>query len=322
MPSRNRGHGRATTRLAVALLAAAGLATGCAGPAPAPVPTTVAPSGPSAEELLAEATAEAKASAEASDAQITLLPGVADAVVRIAPATADKPFPAVTFVTFAAGTPVDQLRPGVTTILEVLGASGLALDHVELIVDRAGRIDEATWTGEGAGPNLAQEAQLWVDLIELTADARSINLTHEGLDPLQIRAYGLEYDRELPTSAVYSGLVDACVAAGIDPATVHLETEWHFHMWSSRSTPIPTGLIIAAEQVDILDYVDIAGITRSDNHTTASFSAHEGVTLTAFQQLALLGPFDHVGLLTDDLTVTLLTNEMEEITLWPQTAPA
>ena len=209
-----------------------------------------------------------------------------------------------------------------TTILEVLGLSGLALDHVELIVDRATRIDEATWTGEGAGPNLAQEAQLWVNLIELTADARSINLKHEALDPLQIRAYGLESDRDVPTSAVYTGLVDACVAAGIDPATVHLETEWQFHMWSSRSTPIPVELITAVEQVDILDYVDVAGITRFDNHTTASFWAHEGVTLTAYQQLALLGPFEHFGMLTDDLTVTLVTNEMEEITLWPETAPA
>ena len=35
-------------------------------------------------------------------------------------------------------------------------------------------------------------------------------------------------------------------------------------------------------------------------------------------QLALLGPFEHFGMLTGDLTVTLVTNEMEQITLWPQ----
>ena len=323
MPGRQQGVHRATRRLAVVLLAVAGLATGCAGTGPAPVPTTAAPSLPSAEELAAAARAEAITSVEAADAQLTLLPGVTDAVVRLGEATAEVPLPVIAVVTFAADLPVDQVRSGATTTMDVLGALGLVLDHVELIVDRASGTDEAEWTGAGVGPNLAREAQLWVDLIELGAGARSTTITHKALDPLHITVFPEMNDGNLPTAAaVYLGLVDACVAAGIDVATTDLDTllQWQISSWGS--TPIPAEVLTAVEQVDILDFVNVGGVVRYKNNTEVSFYPHDGATITPYQQLALLGPFEHFGLLTDDLTVTLTTLENEMITLWPEAPPA
>ena len=323
MPSRPRGHGRAPTRLAGVLMAVALLTTGCAGGEPTPVATKAAPSPPSAEELAAEATVQATASAEAADAALTSVPGVVDATLRIGQATAEQPLPAIALVTFAGGTPVDQLRRGVATIVDVLGSSGLALDHVELLVGGGLEIDQATWTGAAVGPALAPEAQLWVDLIEQSAAAWSVTVTHEDLDPLSINALsGGSYEAALTSSAVYRGIVDACVQAGIDPAVTEIQAFTTVQVSSRRSTPIPTALLTAAEQVDILDYVYLGSVTRADNLTEVFWLGAQGSTITASQQLALLGPLERDGLLTDDLTVTLFTDAGESITVWPTAPPA
>ena len=323
MPSRARRHRRATTRLMVVLMAVTVLATGCSAERPAPVPTTVAPSAPSAEELAAEAKVHATASAEAADAALTALPGVADATVRIRQATADQPLPAIALVTFAGSTPTDQLRSGVTTIVDVLGSSGLALVHVELQVEREQMTDVATWIGAAVGPNLAQEAQLWVDLIERSAAAWSVTVTHKDLDPLSVYALTEAYHEGTPTSgAVYLGIVDACVQAGIDPSVTAMQAITTVQVASWRSTPIPAALLAAAEQVDILDYVSLGGVTRGDNLTEVSFLGAQGATITGSQQLALLGPLERDGFLTDDLTVKLFPDAGEPITVWPMAPPA
>lgn len=91
---------------------------------------------------------------------------------------------------------------------------------------------------------------------------------------------------------------------------------------SYRSTPIPAALLTAFEQVGILDYVGLGGVTRGNSLTEVSFLGAYGRTITASQRLALLGPFERDGLLTDDLTVTLFTDEGESFIVWPMAPPA
>ena len=330
MPSRPRGYGRAMTRLTVALVAVVGLATGCSGPEPAPVPTTAAPSGPSAEELLdekratlAKAAEVATASADAADAQITLVPGVQDVVVEIGPPAAGERLPAITSVTFAAGTPVDQLRSSVTAIGDVLVASGLALGQVDLTLEREPINDSASWTGSNVSAIFPREAALWVQVIETNGDARVALMTHTEPNPLSVTT-GSSYrgGEELTGGAAYLDVIDACVAAGFDPTMVSIETIGGYSVFGRLSTPMPADVVTAVEQADILDYVTIGGITRDDNQTTVFFTAAEGAVPSDQQQLALLGPFEHFGLLDGGLIVLLDAGTGDWITLWPRTPAA